>query len=103
MGDFSQITNPETREMLTQMGIFITILTPIIVGVVEALKRTFTNIPNQYYTVLSIVVALGLASLGWIFTDLPAVYRLWAGLFAGLSASGVYDFAVNLAKKEEKG
>ena len=103
MGDFSQITNPETREMLTQMGIFMSILAPVIIGVVEALKRTFTNIPNQYYTVITIAVALGLASLAWVFTDLPAVYRLWAGLFAGLSAAKVYDITKNLVNNKEKG
>ena len=103
MGDFSQITNPETKEMLFQLTIFITILTPIVTGVVEALKKTFPNIPVNYHTLLAVVVAIGLSSLGWIFTDLPAVYRLWGGLFAGLSAAKVYDIAKNLVKTEEKG
>lgn len=103
MGNFSQITNPETQEMLYQMAIFISIMSPVSIGVVEALKRTFPNIPARFYTLLSIVVAVGIASLGWIFTDLPAIYRLWAGLLAGLSASGLYDAVKNIAKTEEKG
>ena len=101
--DFNAVTDPHVREMLFQMSVFITIIAPITVAVVEMIKMTFTHIPNQYYTVITIATAISIAFLGYIFTDLPAVYRVWAGLFAGLSAAKLYDIGKNIVKPDEKG
>lgn len=103
MGNIDVVTNPEIRAMLLEMSIFITVLTPIIIAVVEAIKRTFTHINPNYFTFITIVVAIALAFLGYIFTDLPAVYRLWAGVFAGLSAAKLYDIGKNIVNSEKKG
>ncbi len=102
MGEFDAVTDPAVKAMLLQMTIFTTVLIPFISGIMEAIKRTFTHIPNQYYTIITIVIAIALSCIGWIFTDLPAVYRLWAGLMAGLSAAKIYDIGKNVVNGMKK-
>jgi Bacteriophage A118-like holin, Hol118 len=84
---------------MTELLIFVSFLTPLTTAVTELIKRSFTKFPKQFHTLLAVIVAIGLASLAWVFTDLSATYRIWGGLFAGLSGAKLYDISKNLAKK----
>lgn len=69
---------------------FATLIVPVVMALVEVVKRT-VNMDNKYATLISLVVGLLVGFAGSIFTDLDVVSRLWAGAFAGLSSSGLYD------------
>lgn len=84
---------------MTELMIFISFLTPLTTAVTELIKRSFTKFPVRFKTLLAVIVAIGLASLASVFTDLSAAFRLWAGLFAGLSAAKLYDVTKNLLTK----
>ncbi|WP_413380260.1 holin [Alkalihalobacillus sp. 1P02AB] len=70
--------------------IFATILSPIILAMIELIKKTVT-IPKNYIPVLSFVVGLVIGALAYPFTDLDLALRLWAGGIAGLSATGLFE------------
>ena len=84
-------------ENMTGLMLFITILAPITTAVTEVIKRTLPKLPARYYTALAVIAGVGLASVAWTFTDLNASYRLWGGLFAGLSSAKLFDISKDLA------
>lgn len=69
---------------------FATLIVPVVMALVEVVKRT-VNMDNKYATLVSLIVGLLVGLAGSIFTDLDLVSRLWAGALAGLSSSGLYD------------
>lgn len=82
---------------MVELMVFISFLTPIATAVTEVVKRSFSKVPVRYHTLLALVVAIGLASVAWVFTDLNATFRIWGGVFAGLSSAKLYDITKNLA------
>lgn len=70
----------------------ITVLTPIVVGVVEVLKRCF-KISEDMLPLTSIITGLVLAVIGFFLLPegLLLGEALFIGLIAGLSACGLYD------------
>jgi len=76
--------------------IFATVLAPIILALVELLKRTFA-IKDNFIPLMALVVGLVIGLAATPFTDLDVVYRLWAGGLAGLSSTGLFE----LNKKRE--
>lgn len=74
--------------------VFATLLVPIIAAVVELIKRT-KDMPKNYVPIISFVVGLVLGLVAYPFTDLPFDLRLWAGGLAGLSATGLFELALN--------
>ena len=83
---------------MQEILIFATILSPVILGLVELVKRT-ASIPVNYIPLVSLIVGLLVGFVGQIFTDLDLVHRLWAGGLAGLAATGLFEL-VNDRKKE---
>lgn len=79
--------------------IFATILSPIILGLVELVKRT-SGIPVNFIPLVALVIGILVGYAGSIFTDLDLVHRLWAGGLAGLAATGLFELVTN--RKEEK-
>ena len=65
------------------------LLIPVVVGVVEAVKRAF-KMPSKYCPLLSIAIGVGL-SYFMVFDSLSAA--LFRGLVVGLSAVGLYSGA----------
>ncbi|KQU19220.1 holin [Bacillus sp. Leaf13] len=81
---------------MQQVLIFTTILAPIVAAVVQVVKQT-VNLPNNALPILSLVIGLGVGSVAFPFTDMDIVLRLWAGAFAGLGGTGLYEL---IAKRE---
>ncbi|MBK5446074.1 holin [Peribacillus sp. TH24] len=75
---------------MQQVLIFTTLLVPIVTAVVQVVKSTVT-LPNNVLPILSLVVGLGIGSVAFPFTDMDIVLRLWAGAFAGLGGTGLYE------------
>ena len=63
-----------------------TIIAPVVLGLVEVLKRT-TSIPHT----LIPLTAVGVGFFAEPFTELDAISRLWAGGLSGLSATGLFE------------
>lgn len=84
------------NEVMQQVLIFTTILAPIIAAVVQVVKQTVT-LPNNVLPILSLVIGLAVGSVSFPFTEMDLVLRLWAGAFAGLGGTGLYEL---VAKRE---
>lgn len=68
---------------------------PVVVGVVQAIKRT-GKVAGNYMPVASIVVGVVLGLIASYYTkDAGAIV---AGLISGLAASGLYDVVTKIKK-----
>lgn len=79
---------------MTDVLMFATILAPIILALVQLVKKT-VNIKNNLISPIAFVVGLFVGFAASPFTDLDLVLRLWAGGLAGLSATGLYELMDN--------
>lgn len=73
---------------------FATVLAPIILALVQLLKKTF-NIKNNLISLIAFAVGIFVGFAASPFTDLDLVLRLWAGGLAGLSATGLFELIDN--------
>ncbi|MEK4026277.1 holin [Mammaliicoccus sciuri] len=87
---------------MTDVLIFATVLAPIILALVQLIKKT-ANIKNNYLSLIAFAVGIFVGAVAAPFTDLDIVLRLWAGGLAGLSATGLFELMDNQegASKEE--
>lgn len=88
---------------MTEILTFAVILAPIILAIVELIKRS-SPIKNNLLPLTAFVVGLLIGLIAWPFTELDFAMRLWAGGFAGLSATGLFELGSKSTKfvKEEK-
>ena len=84
------------NEVMVQVLLFATVLTPIATALVELIKKTI-NIPVNFLPLISLITGIVVGLAAEPFTDLDVVLRLWAGAFAGLSGTGLYE----LVRKRE--
>ncbi|AEB25359.1 holin [Bacillus velezensis] len=75
---------------MEEVLIFATILAPILTALVQLVKKTI-KLPTNIVPALSFVIGIGLGAIAYPFTDLDLVLRLWAGGFAGLAATGLFE------------
>lgn len=78
------------NELLNQVLVFATVLTPILSAIVELLKKTF-SLRKNLLPLLSVIVGLVVGLLAYPFTELDLVLRLWAGGLAGLAGTGLFE------------
>ncbi|MEC1649328.1 holin [Bacillus halotolerans] len=76
--------------------IFATVLAPILTALVQLVKKT-VKLPTNFIPAISFVIGIVLGAVAYPFTDLDLVLRLWAGGFAGLAATGLFELG---AKRE---
>lgn len=76
--------------------IFATVLLPIVTALVELAKKSFP-IRKNFIPLISLAVGLIVGIAAYPFTDMELVLRLWAGGFAGLAGTGLFE----LVKKRE--
>lgn len=81
---------------MEEVLLFATVLLPIVTALIELLKKTFP-IKKNYIPLISLVVGIVIGAVAYPFTDLELVLRLWAGGFAGLAGTGLFE----LVKKRE--
>lgn len=70
--------------------IFAGILTPIITGLVEMIKKA-VNVPLNFVPVIALLVGLLIGFAAQPFTDLDYINRFWAGGLAGLASVGLFE------------
>ncbi len=81
---------------MEQVLLLATIISPIVLALVELVKQT-VKFPKNYVPLVSLVIGLVVGFAAQPFTELDLVLRLWAGGFAGLSATGLFE----LVKKND--
>lgn len=79
----------------------IALVTPLVVGVIQALK--FLNLPYALWRPTALVVAIGLVLAAFLespaeVTVLAVASAVVVGIEAGLAAWGTYDLGKNLTK-----
>ena len=82
---------------MNEILILATIIAPVVLAVTEMFKR-LGEINTKYLPVIALLVGLFIGFASYPFSDLELVLRLWAGGFAGLAASGLFDLG-NSGKK----
>ncbi|PPA70024.1 holin [Jeotgalibacillus proteolyticus] len=75
---------------MKEVLIFATVLAPIVLAVVELFKRSFP-ISKNYVPLIAVAVGIFIGFAASPFSELDTVLRLWAGGFAGLSATGLFE------------
>jgi hypothetical protein len=82
------------NDLLLQVMAFASALSVIVVALLNLVKATVT-LPKNLIPIIGLVLGLAAGSAAYIFTDLDLVPRLWAGAFAGLSATGLFELIKN--------
>lgn len=70
--------------------IFATIIAPIIVALIELVKRSF-NVDKKILPVLALAIGLFIGVISYPFTELDTILRIWAGGIAGLASVGLFE------------
>ncbi|KAB8126890.1 holin [Gracilibacillus oryzae] len=79
---------------MEEVMIFATVILPIVTALMEGVKRS-VDFPKNIVPLVSLVVGLLIGAAAEPFTDLDLVLRLWAGGFAGLAATGLFELTFN--------
>lgn len=74
--------------------IFAGVLVAIVIALVELVKTTVA-VPKNLVPLIGFIIGLVVALAAYPFTELPWDHRLWAGAFAGLAATGLFELAFN--------
>lgn len=75
---------------MEEVLLFATLLAPIVLSLVELVKKT-VDLSVNLLPLIALVIGLLIGASASPFTDLDIVLRLWAGGFAGLSATGLFE------------
>lgn len=82
------------NDMLNQVMLFASVLAAIVLAFLQLVKAT-VSIPKNFIPIIGLVIGLLVGYFGYIFTDLETVPRLWAGAFAGLASTGIFELVKN--------
>ena len=86
---------------LQDVLVFASIMAPIILALMEVVKRTVT-IKVNFLPLIALVLGVAVGFVAEPFTDLDVVLRMWSGALAGLSATGLFEL-VKQRKGETQG
>ena len=77
---------------MTAVLLFATIIVPIVLGVVELIKRSVSaKLNKNFIPLIAFAVGIFIGFAGQPFTDLDLVLRLWSGALAGLASMGLFE------------
>jgi len=93
----------ELTAFLATMGALLAVAVPVVIGIVEAVKKALPDMPARYKPIVAIIA-------GEVFTVLLAlqVGATWregafAGFLAGLTAAGVYAYGKTREEQSDRG
>ena len=75
---------------MQEVLLFATVLAPIVLALIELVKKTF-KVKVNLLPLIALVIGLAIGAAATPFTDMELTLRLWAGGFAGLSATGLFE------------
>lgn len=77
------------------------VISAVVLGCVELVK--YTNlVSKRFLPLVGIVIGLVAGYFSYSFTDLNVNMRLWAGLVAGLAATGFFELVKQNKKEIDK-
>jgi len=77
---------------MTAVLLFATVIVPIVLGVVELIKRSASEkINKNLIPLIAFAVGIFIGFAGEPFTDLDLTLRLWSGALAGLASTGLFE------------
>lgn len=82
------------NDLLLQVMAFASALSVIVVALLNWVKAVVT-LPKNIIPIIGLIIGLVAGAAAYIFTDLDLAPRLWAGAFAGLSATGLFELVKN--------
>jgi hypothetical protein len=82
------------NDMLNQVMVFASVLAAAVFAVLQTVKAT-VSIPKNFIPIIGLVIGILAGWAAYPFTDLEVVPRLWAGAFAGLSSTGIFELGKN--------
>lgn len=81
---------------MTEVLFFATVIVPIVLAVVELIKKSASKSLNKnFIPLIALAVGIFIGFAGQPFTDLDLTLRLWSGFLAGLSSTGLYELGNN--------
>lgn len=86
---------------MTAVLLFATVLAPIILALVELIKRTVEGLPKKYIPLIAFAIGILVGFVAQPFTDLDLVLRLWSGGLAGLAATGLFELGNDRGRGEK--
>lgn len=84
-----------------ELVLLITILTPIILGLMEAAKQMF-SIKKNYLPLIAVVVGLFVGFVSGPLVSMDIYLRLWGGALAGLASTGLYEVSTKRKGETKK-
>ncbi|MYL45071.1 holin [Virgibacillus halodenitrificans] len=75
---------------MQQVLIFATLIMPVVAALMEGVKRS-VKLPKNFLPAISLIIGLLIGAAAYKFTDMDLVLRLWAGGFAGLAGTGLFE------------
>jgi hypothetical protein len=81
-------------DAMEQVMLFASVLSMIVIALVQLIKVS-TDLPKKAIPLIGLLVGLGVGAIAYPFTELDLVLRLWAGGFAGLSSTGLFELVFN--------
>lgn len=81
---------------MTEVLVFATVLAPIILALVELVKRS-VPVPKNLIPLIALVIGVVIGFAAYPFTELALDLRLWSGGLAGLASTGLFELG---AKRE---
>ncbi|WP_213525017.1 holin [Paenibacillus sp. J31TS4] len=79
---------------MSQVMAFASLLAVVVMALVQLVKTTVT-LPKNVVPIVGLAIGIAIGAAAYPFTELELVLRLWAGGFAGLSSTGLYELAFN--------
>lgn len=75
---------------MTEVLFFVSIIGPIVMALVEVVKKTVAT-PNNFIPVVAIIMGLVVGFTAEPFTGLDLTHRLWGGVISALIGTGLYE------------
>jgi len=84
----------DNSQAMQDVLVFATVLAAFVTALVQLVKVT-VNVPKNIVPLIGLGIGLVIGAAAYPFTDLELVLRLWAGGLSGLSATGLFELALN--------
>lgn len=75
---------------MTEVLLFATILAPVILALVELVKKS-VPVPKNYIPLIALIIGILIGFAAYPFTELALDLRLWSGGLAGLASTGLFE------------
>ena len=91
----------ELTNLLQELLVVAALLIALTAAFTEVIKKT-VGLKKRYLPITSVVTGIIIGLIVWPLTTLGLYYMLVVGFISGLAASGTFDIAKSLLKRDDK-